>query len=333
MRTARALDRMNQGPRWRLALVVLLVLPFLYACDDGLIELALVFGGSLEVSEGTTREGAVVVLDGSLLLHSGSSVRGPVVVLGGIATLEGTVEGDVIALAGALRLGPLAHVKGDLAAAGELERDPLARVDGVVTLGPAVPETLSGALRDGPSSWPNILVRAASLALLGTLASRFAARGVDRLSEAVRRHTLTAGALGVLAVVVGLALLVVMAFTVVLIPISLMGLVLGFVAVLVGWSAVGIALGTGLAQRWLSPRPGRRWQRFLAVAAGVFAVVTVLGALERVPVAGALIALLVTAVGLGAGLLTGFGARRFVPDPWPSEDPVPSEGPFPSEGP
>ena len=319
--------------RARGALVALLALLALVACDDGVVQLAFVAGGTLEVQAAAPREGLVVVLDGELLVARGASLRGTVVVLGGQARLDGRVEGDVIGLAGTVRLGSDAHVRGNLAVAGAFERHPRARVDGTITLGPAVPETLSSALRDGPSSWPSVLMRAFWLALIGLLAARFAPRAVDRLGEAVRRHALTAGALGTLAFVVGGVLLVVMAFTVVLIPVSLVGLVAGLVALLAGWSAVGIALGTSLARRWRRVAGSRSgWRERLALALGVFLVVLALGALERLPWVGGLLALGVTAVGLGAVLLTGFGTRRFVPDvdsgdPFAGPEPAPSEPP------
>jgi hypothetical protein len=74
-------------------------------------------------------------------------------------------------------------------------------------------------------------------------------------------------ALGVLAFVVGLVLVVVMAFTVVLMPVSLLALVaVGVVAVMVGWSALGIALGTRVA-RALGGGRATPWTLRLAVAA------------------------------------------------------------------
>jgi cytoskeletal protein CcmA (bactofilin family) len=296
-----------------------LAITLLTACDGGVIEITLVTGGTLTVPEGLTRDGVVAVLDGELLVERGALLRGTVLVLGGRAALDGRLEGDVIALGGALRLGPSAHVTGDVMAAGEAELGPQARIEGALVLGPAVPATLSELVRSGPSTLRSVVQRALTLALLGTLAARFAPRAVGHLSEAVRRHWLTAGALGALAFLVGLVLLVVMAFTVVLIPVSLVGLAVGLVALMVGWSSVGIALGTSLAARLGGGRSGP-WRERLAVALGIFAVVAALGLLERLPVLGALIALTVTAVGFGAVLLTGFGTRRFVPDvPGPVE--------------
>lgn len=303
---------MKRGALLLVSLTVLLLAST--GCDDGVAEAALVFGGRLEVPSASVRNGWVVVLDGTLVVAEGAALRGSVVQFGGRTRLEGRVEGDVIALVGDVALGPDAHVRGDLAVADALERDPRARVDGAVITGRAVPEGLSGLLREGPTSWRSVLGRAAVLALLGLVATRFAPRKVARLRDVVRHHWLTAAALGTLAFVVGLVLVVVMAFTVVLIPVSLVGLVVGFLALLMGWSALGIALGSALAERRFGSAAGSGWGQRLAVASGVFAVVALLGALERVPVAGALVALAATAVGVGAVLLTGFGTRRFVPD-------------------
>lgn len=303
---------------WLRVAAALLALTALTACDGGVIELVLVTDGTFIVSEERSRDAVVALLGGELLVEPGALLRGTVVVLGGRARLGGQVDGDVIALGGAVSLGQDAQVTGDVMAAGELQRDPRARVGGALVLGPAVPATLSELVRSGPSTLRAVLTRALWLALLGALAARFAPRAVGRLAEAVRRHSLTAGALGALALLVGLVLLVVMAFTVVLIPVSLVGLVIGFVALMIGWSALGIALGTSLAERLQGARSGR-WLRRFAVPLGIFVVVTALGLLERLPVAGALVAMTVTAVGFGAVLLTGFGTRRFVPDP---ADPV-----------
>jgi hypothetical protein len=320
---AEARQRPGRGA-WLPAALLALVVATLLGCDDGVVEVAVVMGGTLEVAPEVTRHGWLVVLDGDLVVARGALVRGSVVVLGGGVRLDGRIDGDVIALSGAVQLGAGAHVLGDLAAAGDLLRAPGARVDGRVSQGDAVPETFAGLVRAGPSSWPSVFGRAGLLALLGLLATRFAPAAVGRLREVVRRHALTAAALGALAFVVGSVLLVVMAFTVVLIPVSLAGLVVGLVTLMVGWSAVGIALGTGLANRWRgSPSQGGASQR-LAAALGVFAVVAALGALERSGWLGALVALGVTVVGLGAVLLTGFGTRRFVPDTSASE---PGPGP------
>ena len=296
-------------------------------CDDGVLELGVVMGGVLEVPAGSERAGWLVLLDGEVHVAAGGRLTGTLLVLGGEARLDGRVDGNVVALSGSVALGADASVGGDLAVAGALDRDPGAAIAGSVTVGPAVPEAFAESVRSGPSGLGSVLARAATLAVLALLAGRFTPRAVDRVVEVVGRHALTALALGVLAFVVGLVLVVVMAFTVVLLPVSALALVVGVVAVMVGWSALGIALGTRVARSFAPPGGAGPWALRFAPPAGVFVVVVVLGLLERVPVAGALLALAATAVGLGAVLLTGFGTRRFVPDPDHDHDTVPYPGP------
>ncbi len=291
-------------------------------CDDGVLELGLVAGGVLEVPAGVERAGWLVLLDGEVHVAAGGRLGGTLLVLGGEARLDGRVDGDVVALSGAVALGADAAVGGDLAVAGALDRDPGAAIAGSVTVGPAVSGAIAESVRSGPSGLGSVLARAATLAVLALLAGRLAPRAVDRLVDAVGGHWITALALGVLAFVVGLVLVVVMAFTVVLLPVSALALVVGMVAVMVGWSALGIALGTRVARSFAPRGRARPWALRLAPPVGVFVVVVVLGLLERLPVAGALLALVATAVGLGAVLLTGFGTRRFVPDPDPVADPT-----------
>lgn len=307
------------GRALRVALAVLVVLAAA-ACDDGVLELGVVAGGALEVPAGSERAGWLVLLDGEVHVAAGARLGGTLLVLGGEARLDGRVDGDVVALSGSVALGADAAVGGDLAVAGALDRDPGATIEGSVIVGPAVPEALAESVRPGPSSLGSVLARGATLAVLALLAGRFAPRAVERLDEAVWRHALTASALGVLAFFVGLVLVVVMAFTVVLLPVSALALVVGVVAMVVGWSALGIALGTRAARLVTGRGRPAAWVLRLAPPAGVFVVVVALGLLERVPVAGALLALVATAIGLGAVLLTGFGTRRFVPDPDPDLD-------------
>ena len=291
-----------------------LLLAMLSGCDDGVFEVVVVFGGDVEVASGADRSGSVVVLDGTFELAPGATLEGPLVVLGGEARVAGQVSGDVVAVGGSVLLGPTARIAGDLAVAGALERAPTAEVVGAVTVGPAVARSWSERVRSGPIGWRGLLGRALGLALLVLLFARFAPRATQRLQEAVVRHPLPAAALGALAFVVGIVLVVVMAFTVVLIPVSLVALVAGVGSVTLAWGVLGLGCAD-LLRRW-SRRDGARARAVTwpFAAAGGALVALGLGALEHVPFVGGIVALVATALGLGALLLTGFGARRFVPD-------------------
>ena len=100
-----------------------------------------------------------------------------------------------------------------------------------------------------------------------------------------------------------------MAFTVVLIPVSLVLALSLVVAGAVGWVAFGTALAAAVARRGRVSNV-RSWQ----AAVGTVAFAGTLAVVATIPVVGPVAALIVSATGFGAVLVTSFGMRRFVPD-------------------
>jgi hypothetical protein len=116
------------------------------------------------------------------------------------------------------------------------------------------------------------------------------------------------GALGVLAGIVGLSLLVLMAFTLVLIPVSLLGLLLGGATVALGWLAYGVVCRRFLV-RWLR----LRWEPATTAFWGTLLFMLALEGIGALPVVGGAVALVLSAGGVGAALLTRWGVRPYVP--------------------
>ena len=288
--------------------LALLLAALLMGCEGDVLRFTVVTGGTLELTEGETQDGTLIVLDGLVSVPAGASVAGPVVVLGGALAVGGVIEGDLTALAGRVALSGGALVAGDLRIAGELDRHPEARVAGEVTLGAAVPADLADGIRGEPAGWLATLVRIVALGLGAGLLARFSPRAARNVAHAAGRHPLVAGSLGLLSMVVVIVLVVVMAFTVVLIPVSLLAFALAAVTVVLGWFGLGTALGQALARRW-----GRSWTLARTATVGTLVFATLLAVIERIPFGWGLLPILVSAVGLGAVVLTGFGVRRFVP--------------------
>jgi hypothetical protein len=93
------------------------------------------YGHNIVVEAGETA-GDVVCLGCSILVRGTSS---DTVAIGGSITVEGSVQGDAVAIAGAMRLGPNASVKGDVVAVGgALDRDTGATVGGEVVSKPSI---------------------------------------------------------------------------------------------------------------------------------------------------------------------------------------------------
>jgi hypothetical protein len=98
-----------------------------------------------------------------------------------------------------------------------------------------------------------------------------------------------------------------MAFTILLIPVTVLGLIVGGALIAYGLIACGFILGRILT-RWrpdLSPS--------LAAFSGTFLFMASMEIVTIVPVVGGLLPLLLAVAGLGAVLLTRLGRQRFVP--------------------
>lgn len=255
-------------------------------------------------------EGHVLVVGGTGVADADARIDGVVVMLEGALTLDGTVAGDVFLMGGTLALGDEARVGGRIVVAGgELSASEAATVAGGVTrdlqlAAEAVRPTPTPAQRAA-----RFLVQTLLLVLAAFVAVLLVPRATERTAEAIARHPVVTVAMGALAGLIGLVLLVAMAFTVVLIPAALIGFVLFGVATVFGWLAFGRLVGRALHRRGVGPH-GVRAQA--VVGAVVFVVA--LHAVAAVPWIGAPLSLLASVMALGAVVLTGFGSRRFVPD-------------------
>lgn len=280
----------------------------LAGCADDVLGITWVRQERLVVVDGARLGGVLLITGGEVLLAPGSRADGPVLLLGGTLTVDGLVAGDVLAPGGDLTLGPWAIVRGNLAAGGDFERHPEALIAGDVTIGAGWPAA-ADARRGG--GWWRVALQALATGAWAAAWARWVPRRMERMADALRwRHLPVSVSLGFLVFVVAVVAAVVMAFTIVLIPASLLLLLLGAVAVGTGWAALGAALA-GAAAR--GPLPWLRERPVWAAAIGAFDVALVLGLVERVPVVGGSVALAVSVAALGAVALTGFGARRFEP--------------------
>ncbi|MFO8151319.1 MAG: hypothetical protein R6T93_13645 [Trueperaceae bacterium] len=313
-RTSLARERRRRGGAARrstLALALLAVL--LTGCDDALLGITWVRSDSHVVVDGARQAGALLITGGDVSLAPGSRTDGPVLLLGGELTIDGLVMGDVLAPGGALRLGPWAVIRGDLGAGAAFERHPDALIDGEVTVGLGLP---SGAVEPrGGGWWWRVLLQALATGALAAAWARWAPRRLAAMADAAGPHFPVAASLGVLVFLLGSIAAVIMAFTIVLIPATLLVLVLGVVAVGTGWGALGFAIARAIARaRSLAGGPLATWagRPVWLAAFGGFDVALLLGIVERVPWVGGGVALVVSLAGLGAVALTGVGGRPFV---------------------
>jgi hypothetical protein len=291
-------------------LILSLILLLLTGCGkEGIYSGTLIVEGHHEINAGERLHGDLLVLGGQTFLMAESRVTGSIYMLNGRLDANGEIGGDISLIGGELNLGPQAMVHGDVnVGGGTLNRASEAAIQGRLDAEsglklPSVPSSTGQAVAGRVI---RAALNAVLVAVLAFILVRFASQPVTRVTEAVTVHPVVSGAMGVLAGIVGLSLLVLMAFTIILIPVSLLGILLTGATVVLGWIAWGVAVGRRLSQRfdWSFRGPGQ------ALLGTLIFMLTVMG---LSPFVGGILGILIACVGLGAVLLTRFGMRRFVP--------------------
>ena len=283
--------------------IFLLVL-LLAGCDDGVYSSTLIFKGSHTFGPETNLPGDVLLRAGTAEFSAGSQVNGTVYVVGGELLANGRIAGDLAVLDGAVTLGPEAVVGGDLQDGGGTKRRAnKAVVQGETITGLALPleETSQLAGWQATARW---LVGALLLAALGGLLTRWQSQPLHNVAEAATAHWLPAAALGLLGLLILPTLLVMMAFTIVLLPLVIILSLLIFLVWGLGIISMGAQLG-----RWLAVQLGQPISPGWATFGGTL----LLMGLYALPWIGGLLLGGTAVLLFGAVLLSRFGTQTYEP--------------------
>ena len=285
-----------------LALIPLLIAALLMASTDPNIEtVELVLNGTHQITE---HRGALVVADAQVTIPSGEQVPGPIYVVGGELVVAGRISTDVIQLAGTVTVESGAEITGELQHIGGSQQ---------VSASSQIGQRSS--LGDNPAAG-NPLVRIASLVFLtltlagvGRSLARRRISALHNVAGAISSHPIITFTVGTLLTLTFLSVFVFMAFTFILLPVAIVGLLAGAVTVAYGFIAWGDLIGRRL--------PVHRQD--LSTAIGVVLAVAALQLLALLPLIGDLIALAVLLTGVGAVAVTYFGVASFTPELMPDE--------------
>jgi hypothetical protein len=306
---------MKQMKRFSFILAILLAVLLLTGCSGvSLGSQGLVIGDSYRLESGQTLNSDLTVIGGNAYLAEGSTVNGDVAVLGGNVTANGRVNGDVSILGGNVRLGDTARVRGDLVTVGgTVNRSAGAVVEGS---GSGSRSFRAPMMRTSPVQvhFDPILgplmafFRALALAALAIVVHLFAAPQMERTGRAAVTQPVMTGGVGLLTIVVAPALLLLLAITIILLPLSLLGIVILGVAGLFGWLSLGLVVGRQLAV-WLK----QPWSDPISAGAGTLVLSLLSSMLGLIWCIGWLANFLVWMIALGAVFLTRFGTQVYPP--------------------
>lgn len=226
-------------------------------------------------------EDRVSIFSGDIEIKAGERLDGDAVAIGGSVRVAGDVRGDVVSVGGRVTLEPTASVGGNVVVVGgTLDRHAQARIGGrVQQIGIGTFDWGGMRWRDVNPLWlwwgsmmgsavalMGTLVRVAIMCLMAALVILFGQKHVERAGDYVFTEPLKAGAIGFLAQVLFVPVLVllvlVLVVTIIGIPLLLLVpfLILAIMLVgFVGFTAVAHRVGVACAARfgWAAADPYR----------------------------------------------------------------------------
>jgi hypothetical protein len=278
------------------AIPLLIVVLLMISIGGGDVqELSVTFQGDNDVD---SLADVHVVAGGTTTVPADATVDSDIYVIGGTGAIEGTVDGDVTLLKGNLSVRDGATVTGTLQTySGSATVSSDASVGAVSQFEAPTPSN-SPAQRIG-----GFLLQFIVLGAFGWWLVTRHPIVIENVGAAITEHALVSGVVGSLGATALLVLFVYMAFTLILLPVAIVGLFAEFLIILYGQAVFGYLIGRLLPIE----RDG------VATLAGIAALLLAFELLGLVPYLGGITQLLVAVVGFGAVLNTYFGLQRFEP--------------------
>jgi len=301
------------------AVLLLLAFPS-HALAQGPSGDQVVLGGHFTLRDGEILNGNLAVFGGSASLENGSLINGSIAIMGGSVDIYGEVNGSINVIGGSVFLGSTAHVRGDiLTVGGTVTRQPGARVDGSSRRSEPEDFRLPQITRPGQflsnyginlrpiGNFLWFIFRTLALSAAAVLVALFVTTPTRRVTKTMVAQPLIAGLMGFLTVIVAPALLVLLAVTIILIPLSLLGFLALVTALVFGWIAVGVEVGDRLMTMFRTT-----WTMPVSAGLGTLVLTVVASAIGQIPCVGWVLPFVVAMVGLGSVVLSRFGTQTYL---------------------
>jgi hypothetical protein len=282
---------------------------------------AVVIGNNYTLESGEMLNDNLFVLGGSVDLMAGSTINGSVLLVGGSVQAAGTINGNMTVLGGTLNLASTFVLNGNINSAGTvINQDPGAQINGTVNTIQNTPYVLIPGEIRVPDLNSNLnpffrvigfFFRLFLWTLIAMVLVMFFPTQLTRVSQTVILQPLITGGMGLLTVIIVPIVLVLLALTICLIPVSLLGALLLVMAWAVGLIAIGYEVGKRISGMFKG-----EWHPAILAGIGTLALMLVLSGMEAIiPCVGWIPKALVGLLGLGAVLLTQFGTKPYTANP------------------
>lgn len=333
---------MNNYQKFITIFATMLILFFAFTgtvqAEDGDQPGQIVFGGNYVLDEDETLHGDLVIIGGNATLKSGSVLNGDILIAGGTINASGTINGNILSFGGVVNIKSDAEIRGDLVRFGGVYNvDKGAEIEGNLVSNEGI--MVDFDFLEDWSNWEEFdydyqieeynpiqqtfstqrialekigefLLNAAKvlgMAVLTVIASLFLLKPMERSSETLYQHPALSFGIGLLTLVAFPILMVLLLFTIILIPVSILGLIGLALVILFGWFTLSLLLGRRLAEVFKT-----RWTDPLNAGVGSLALSIVAAIASIIPCIGWLLPALFVSAGLGAAVISRFGTRVYM---------------------
>lgn len=322
----------------RILILVLLISAILIPTTvsaSGFEDDKVIFGSNYTLREGETLNGDLVVLGGNVTLEKSSTVNGDTVVFGGNVTVNGTINGNLVALGGIVILEEDALVQGDLTViSGTYDQAPGAIITGSIITEENIPfefDLPENGLFEGDFPVPRFnqlpfvsaswfFFRLLIWTGIAILIGLFIEDPAKRINKAALGEPVISFVVGFGVLVVAPFVLLALIITILLSPVSLVGIFALIAAWVVGLVALSIEVGRKLVEALNQSLPVP-----LLAGIGMFIISLIFNGFNQlVPCVGWLPKFILGSWVLGAVILTRFGTRAY---PAEKDQPVEVVGP------
>ena len=309
----------------RLTILLLLVgaifLPLTASASD-FEDDKVIFGSNYTLREGETLNGDLLVFGGNVTLQESSTINGDTLVFGGNVTSNGTINGNLVGLGGIIVLEENSLVQGDLTMVGSsFEQSPKAVITGSIITEESIPfefDLPERGLFKGEFPFPKfnqlpffspawfvfgILIWTG----LAILISLFIEEQAVFINRAAFDEPVMSFVVGFGVVVIGPIILLALIVTILLSPVSLLGILALIATWVVGLVSLSIEIGRRLmkALKQNLPIP-------LLAGIGMFILTLLLNGFTQLNIClGLMPKFIVGAWVIGAVILTRFGTRSY----------------------
>lgn len=248
--------------------------------------------------------GDVAAYGGNVNVAQLGTVAGNINSYGGRVEVAGLVQGTITSYGGTITLDATAHVQGDVRSyGGGITKAAGARVDGSLERNHSTSFSLTNLPFLNPFGFSDPIASIAIWIVLAAVLAHWFPQRTLRIGGMMFDRMPRSLAVGALSWVLGLILAVILALTIIGIPLTLAIVLVLAVGGIFGNVAMGWLIGRALLQRFARREQAPIWEAMLGVA--------ILALIESIPVVGFLLSIFIALLGVGATLLSRFGSNRW----------------------